>query len=225
MMPSQSVFRWLDGRGWLVLSGAGAPSSEADPSEIRAKALGRAAADGAAAVVYLGGGGGADALLDDIEDLGAPSGYLVDVFSEDDETIRSRLAEAGVIVISGAASGAAARSALVGAAVEGVRAAYENGAVVLVEGAASGAFGAYMIGADGAVSAGLGWLLNALILPGLMSVGQEALPVLSAYPGAVGIGIGGGSALALGGNSEVEIWGARRVSVALGSAYRGGRTG
>jgi len=224
-MPSQSVFRWLDGRGWLVLSGAGDPSGEADPSEIRAKALSRAAADGAAAVVYLGDGGGADALLDDIEDLGAPSGYVVDILTEDDETIRNRLAEAGVIVISGTATSAAARSALTGAAVEGVRVAYENGAIVLVEGAASGAFGAYMIGADGTVSAGLGWLLNALILPGLVSIGQEALPVLNAHPEAVGIGIGAGSALALGGDSEVEIWGARRVSVALGSAYRSGQTG
>jgi hypothetical protein len=224
-MPSQSVFRWLDGRGWLVLSSAGDPPSEADLSEIRGKALGRAAADGAAAVVYLGEASGADALLDDIEDLGAPSGYLVDIVTEDDETIRTRLTEAGVIVISGASSGAAARSALLGAAIDGIRAAYENGAIILVEGAASGAFGAYMLDADGTVSAGLGWLMDALILPGLASIGQAALPALNVHPEAVGVGIGSGAALALGGDGEVEIWGARRVSVALGSAYQGGQMG
>ncbi|PJF27889.1 MAG: hypothetical protein CUN53_02400 [Phototrophicales bacterium] len=225
MMPSQSVFRWLDGRGWLVLAGAGDPASESDFSEIRAKALGRMAADGAAAVVFLGEASGADALLDDIEDLGAPSGYLVDIVTEDDETIRNRLTEAGMIVISGASSGAAARSALLGAAIDGIRAAYENGAIILVEGAASGAFGAYLLDADGTVSAGLGWLMNALILPGMASIGQAALPVLSVHPEAVGVGIGSGAALALGGDGEVEIWGARRVSVALGSAYQGGQTG
>jgi hypothetical protein len=224
-MPSQSVFRWLDGRGWLVLSSADDPSGEADLSEVRAKVLGRAAADGAAAVVYLGDARGADALLDDIEDLGAPSGYLVDIVTEDDETIRNRLTEAGVIVVSGASSSTAARSALLGAAIDGIRAAYENGAVVLVEGAAAGAFGAYIMDADGAVSVGLGWLLDAVILPGLASIGQVALPVLNAHPEAVGIGIGSGAALALGGDGEVEIWGARRVSVALGSAYQSGQTG
>lgn len=224
-MPSHSVFRWLDGRGWLVLSGAGSPSSEVDLSEIRAKALGRAAADGAAAVVYLGEASGADALLDDIEDLGAPSGYLVDIVTEDDETIRNRLSEAGVIVVSGASSSAAARAVLLGAAEDGIRAAYENGAIILVEGAASGAFGAYMLDRDGTVSAGLGWLMDALILPSLASIGQAALPVLNVHPEAVGVGIGNGAALALGGDGEVEIWGARRVSVALGSAYQGGQMG
>ncbi len=224
-MPSRSVLRWLDGRGWLVLSGAGASAGEADSSEIRARALGRAAADGAAAVVYLGEVSRADALLDDIEDLGAPSGYLVDIISEDDETIRNRLTEASVIVVAGASSGSMAYSTLLGAAIDGIRAAYENGAIILVEGSASGAFGAYILDADGSVSAGLGWLLDALILPGVASIGQSALPALNVYPEAVGIGIGSGSALALGGGGEVEIWGARRVSVALGSAYRGGQTG
>ncbi|MFN8448489.1 MAG: hypothetical protein U0521_07830 [Anaerolineae bacterium] len=94
-MPTQTVLQWLDGRGWLVLSGGGS-------DEICAQALGRVAADGVACVSPSGD---PDALLDDIADLGAPSGYLVDVFGEDDQTLRDKLAQAGMIVVVAGASG------------------------------------------------------------------------------------------------------------------------
>lgn len=223
-MPSQSVFHWLDGRGWLVLGGAGDLPKDRDPSEIRAKTLGRASADGVAAVVHFGGMGAGDHLLDDIEDLGAPSGYVVDIVAEDDQTVRARLSEAGIVILSGAASALEARSALRGAAIDGIRTAHQNGAIVLVEGIAAMAFGSYILTPDNQPDEGLGWVLDALIVPGAVAVGQTALPVLSAHPTAVAVGIGGGAALALGPDGEVEVWGARRISAALGSAYQASRT-
>ena len=94
-MAHNNVLRWRDGRGWLVLSGW----AEAG-SEVRAQAIGRTAADGGVAYVSLGNDTNvAEAALLDMEDLGAASGYLVDVLSEDDETIRTKLAEASMIVI------------------------------------------------------------------------------------------------------------------------------
>src|SRR5690606_13987307 len=97
-MARNNVLRWQDGRGWLILSGGGA-----DASDVRAQAIGRVSADGGVAYVSLSGAQ-AEKALADMEDLGAPSGYLVDVLTEDDETIQAKLSEAGLVVIEGSAS-------------------------------------------------------------------------------------------------------------------------
>jgi hypothetical protein len=214
-MASQTILRWLDGRGWLVLS------SDRDTSEMRASALSRASADGGIAVVYLGDQeDGGDVVLDDVEDLGAPSGYLVDVFADDDQTLRDRLVDASVILVSGAKDADAARSALVGAASDGIKAAYQQGAVVMLEGAAASAVGAYLVGDNDSVTSGFGWVENALIAPGVADVGVYARPIMRAHADALAIGVGAGAALALGPDGEVEVWGAQRVAVALGPAYQ-----
>jgi hypothetical protein len=209
-MPAQNVFRWLDGRGWLVLAGGG------ETGDIRAQALGRASADGGLACISLKGD---PLLLDDLEDLGAPSGYLVDLNTEDDKTIHDRLAEAGIIVIDSAPSVKEARSSLRGAAIEGIQQAFENGAVVLVEGVTAAAFGGWVLLSGGEVTEGLEWLENALVAPAIPDLATYARPVLIAQPSAIAVGIGQGSALALGPDGEVETWGEKRVTIALGNAY------
>lgn len=220
-MPAQTVLRWRDGRGWLVLSAGQGEAQELDA--IRALALQRTSADGGMAIAYLGDEAGiADRMLDDLEDLGAPSGYLVDVISEDDETVRSRLTEAAVIVIFGANDAVAARSSLKGAAIEGIGAAHANGAVILVEGIAAMTFGAHVIAPDGSLTDGLAWLERGLVAPNVIDIGAYARPILTAQPESVGVGIGAGAALALGPDGQIEIWGAKRVAVALGSAYQTG---
>lgn len=211
-MPAQNVFRWLDGRGWLVLAGGG------ETGDIRAQALGRASADGGLACISLKGD---PALLDDLEDLGAPSGYLVDLNTEDDKTIHDRLAEAGIIVIDSAASVKEARSSLRGAPIEGIQQAFENGAVVLVEGVTAAAFGGWLLLPGGEVTEGLEWLENALVAPAIVDLAAYAYPALLAQPSAIAVGIGQGSALALGPDGEVETWGEKRVTVALGASYTG----
>lgn len=208
-MPSQSVFHWLDGNGWLIFSGG------AD-DDIRALALSRLAADGGVACVTLEGD--VDRLLDDVADLGAPSGFLVDVFGEDDATIHNQLAQAGMVIIAGETNPFEVRGALRGAALDGIQAAYENGAVILVEGESCEAFGAWML-TDDEAEAGLEWLIGALLLVGVENVAPYAKPLLDAQPTAIAIAVMPGSALALSGEGQVEIWGAREVTVALGSAY------
>jgi hypothetical protein len=207
-MPAQSVFRWLDGRGWLIFSGG------AD-DDVRALALGRAAADGGVACVALSGD--PDHLLDDIVDLGAPSGYIVDVFGEDDETIREKLAEAGMVIIVGGHSVSDVVGALRGAALEGIQAAYANGAVILLEPLSAIAFGAWLVGDT--VDAGLAWLESAAVVTGVTNAANYAKPIFEAHTDAVAVAIQPGSALALGPDGQIETWGRREVTIALGPAY------
>jgi hypothetical protein len=220
-MPAQTVFKWRDGRGWLAVgSGSGTPS---EIDEVRARALQRTSADGGLAVIVLNDDPQAgERLLDDLEDLGAPSGYVVDVIAEDDESIRERLREAAVIMIAGAPDPAYARSALTGAGIDGIGAAHANGAVILVEGLAAMAFGARLVERGGGISDGFAWIERTLIAPNVTDIGQYARAVLTTQPDTLAVGIGAGSALALGPDGQVEIWGAKRVSVALGSAYQTG---
>ncbi len=216
-MARNQVIHWLDGRGWLVLASAGEAGSP-----LRAQALGRMAADGGVACIsFRPSADASEQVLADLEDLGAPSGYVVDVLAEDDQTLTSRLAEAGMIVIEGGTSAEEARAGLIGAAVQGIRSAYANGAVVVAEGLSAMAFGAWVPTADG-IARGLTWLMDALVMPDTESLSDSSLArlVLAQQPQGIAIGIGAGSALALGPDGEVEAWGRGRVAIALGANYR-----
>lgn len=219
-MPQQSIFRWRSGRGWLVFAGNGDPNTP--NNEVRGTALGRMAADGGAACIAISGDSTlADYLLDDLEDLGAPSGYVVDLAAETDEAVQAKIGEASLVVLITDESPSSVRSNLVGAAMAGLETAFANGAVVLFEGACAAAFGTYIL--DGySQQDGLGWLEDAVVLTGLdEDIAPAAAPVLAAHEEAIAIGIGSESALALGPDGEIEIWGKRRVTVALGAQYKG----
>ena len=217
-MTSNAALNWLDGRGWLVLAGD-VPASDS----VRAHALGVAAADGGIAVIAIhGADADAEQLLADFEDLGAGAGFLVDLVADDDITLHDRLAEASVVIISDAGAATDVHSALYGAAVEGIQNAFENGAVVLVEGAGAMSFGTWMTLDDsGDVVTGLDWLRGAFVLPGTNQVADTsaAKMILTAQPHALAIGIGPGSALALGPDGQVEPWGQQQVTIALGPDF------
>jgi hypothetical protein len=216
-MPKHTVFQWLDGRGWLVLSG-GADTG----GEIRGLALARSSADGGVACIALSSDPGAgDYLLDDVEDLGAPSGYVVDIAAEDDAAVRAKLVEAGVIIMLTDDTPETVRSALTGAAIEGIQIAYQQGAVVLAEGACAMAFSKYIAAPDGSLAPGLNWLEDTLILTGVDSAAAAAKPLLATQPSGIAVGIGVGSALALGPDGQVETWGQGQVTVVLGANYGG----
>jgi hypothetical protein len=211
-MSEYSVFRWRDGRGWLILAGAA-------QEDTRAHALSRAAADGAVAVVALDPLS-AEATLYDLEDLGAPAGYVVDIVSEPDDDILLKIGEAGVVVVSAQGDPDEARSALAGAAIQALDQAFQNGAVLLAEGAAAQALGAWLL-SDGAVPEGLGWLENAVIELSAPPVGGEALAVLDSHPDGLAVALADDAALAFGPDGQVELWGSRRVAVTLGAAWGG----
>jgi hypothetical protein len=209
------LLEWISGGGWLVF----AAQNSAD-SAIRAQALARMEADGGVAYISLADDGG-DALLDDMEDLGAPTGYMIDIEIEDSTTIRQQLKDISMIVLESGTSLDALARALRGPVVDALREAYERGALILVEGLAVNLFGRWSVSDSGRIFEGLDWLKNVFIEPNVTSLEESRAVqmVLQAHPQAIALEIGAGSALALGVGGQVEVWGAGQVTVALGSHY------
>jgi cyanophycinase-like exopeptidase len=213
-MPQANVIRWRDGRGWIVLSGGGDVTSS-DAGEIEGAALNHAISGKPLVYVWAAGDiEAADRHLAALEELGAPTGYLVDVMSEDDETLKTQFAEAGVILLGDGPDAARLRSGLLGAAIDAIDAAYQNGAVILGEGA-----GAAVLGALLSDKPGLGWLEGGLVTPSYEQAGSaEGLrEALKKHPELYGIGLATGSALALGGEGEFEVLGNKQITITLGA--------
>ncbi|NOK85734.1 MAG: hypothetical protein GFH27_549367n49 [Chloroflexi bacterium AL-W] len=205
------ILQWEEGAGWLVLSG-GVDSL----SDIRALALNRMIPDGE--IVYIGvDEDSAEEVIEDMGELGATTGFLVNVLAEDDESITEQISKASLIVIPAETDPRELQSILKGAALKSIKQAYKLGAVVLVEGDCASIFG-HLYVVDGTGYDGFGWLRGALIVPGVTSVSDSdaAMDVLSANAASIAIGIGVGSALVLGPSGGVETWGLGEVTVVLG---------
>ncbi len=216
-MPARAALRWLEARGWLVLAGAATGTED-----INARALAVAAADGSVAVLACSGENNqVDQLLADFAELGAPSGYILDVNVEDDATLRARLSEAGLVVAGAAADALQVQNVMAGAVAEGIRLAWQRGALVLLAGPAAMTAGAWVAGADDIPVAGTGWLPGTLILPGEADAGNNPLAraLDATEPAALALGIGHDSALALGPDGQLELWGEAEVSITLGAAW------
>ena len=209
-MPQANVIRWHDGAGWLVLSGGDTSAT----GDIEADALAHVIAGEPMAYVWAAGDvEAADQHLAELEDLGAPTGYLVDVLTEDDATLRQQLADAGLILVGDGPNIEGLRSGLLGAALDGIGSAFERGAVVLGIGQGAAMLGSFMTG-----QAGIGWVDGAAVMP---HYEQDGAPtrlreLVQQHPDAYGLGIATGSALALGPAGQVEAWGAGKVTVTLG---------
>ena len=214
-MPTRGLLTWLDGLGWLVLSGGEADAS----SPIRAQALARAASGGALYISLAADEG--EALQEDLEDLGAPAGYVLDL-TEDRESLLKQISEVTLIVVEGGDSLDAVYDALSGAPLEGLRTAYEQGTVILLEGMAVNLLGKWAMTDEGEVLDGVEWVTKAFLEPGVTTVEDSPAiqAVLNEHDEAVGVAIGLGSALALGGMGDLEAWGDEEVVVALGRAYQ-----
>ncbi|MGB7340621.1 MAG: hypothetical protein WBC91_17115 [Phototrophicaceae bacterium] len=216
---SENTLQYVSGRGWLVLSGghtAGSP--------IRAQALSRAQAYGVTAYISSADDAG-DALLDDMEDLGARSGYFIDPEYDEREAMLEEMETASLIVVEVGSSIDSMYKLLQGTALEGIKLAYERGAVVLIEGLGVNLFGKWILNDQGDIKDGFDWVQNAFIEPQSSGVddSRAVRTVLNEIADAVAINIEAGSALALGPNGAVEVWGEeKRVTVSLGRKYTQG---
>lgn len=221
-MLQSSVFRWPDGAGWLILSGGGDVMGGAHDA-IDSRILLRSAADGA--LVYIGAAGDpdeADRYLDHLGELGGQTGYPVDIVAEDDDTLKAQLSEAGVIIIGDGPHRQRLFDSLHGVAIEAIQLAYRRGAIVMGTGIGAEVIGQWVIGLTASeVEAGFGWLSNAAILTG--SPGSECTAVLQhllqTQPIAYGLQIKRNSAIALGPDGSVELWGERQIAISLGQGY------
>jgi hypothetical protein len=215
-MAKSTLIEWITGNGWLVFAGG-----SQDNGEIRAQALSRADADGAVACISFAPDGG-DALLDDLEDLGAPSGYIIDLQYEDDASVITQLKNASVVVIEVDDSLNVLYNAFNEATIGGLREAYENGAIILLEGLAMNLFGKWVVNDDGDVLDGLNWVKNIFLEPNATSADESRAvqDILTAHPEAIAIEIGELSALALGAGGLIEVWGERQVTISLGKQYQ-----
>lgn len=211
-MASNEILNWPGAAGWLILS-ANAGDDLMVMGDIRATALTRMVVNGGVAYIGLDEDDHED-LIEEMGELGAPTGYLVNVMTEDDDTIQSTLADSGMILITGDYDAAQWRSVLLGAARKGIETCFAQGGIILAEGAATSLFGAVIEnGAEG-----FNWLEKSFIVPGVNSISESesARDVLAARTADVAVGIGPNSALALGPERHVETWGDARVTIALG---------
>ena len=216
-MSPGAPFSWLDSNGWLVLSG------EPDAlSEIRAQALSRY--DGAGAIAYISLANDlGDALMDDMAELGAPSGYLVDLEEGDNNEIYERLSAAGMIVIEADRNAEVLRSLMSQTVISALKSALERGALILFEGAAASIAGEHKLTAAGELAAGINFVHNVLISPSAAKNTEDELlrQVYCALPDVSIMGLAPGSALALGPAQQIETWGDGAVTISLGDPARG----
>lgn len=212
---TQQILTWESGAGWLVFSGG---ASEGSP--IRAQALTRAAMDGDMVCISFADDGG-ESLFDDMEDLGAPSGYILDIENTDPQTLTEELYQASLIVIEVGTHLDAFYQAVQGVTLQALRTAYQRGAVVLIEGLATNVFGRWVVSDEGRILAGAQWVHNAFIEPDSDGVqtSRAVQAIMANNPDAIAINISVGSAIALGSHGRIELWGEKKVTLSIGKQY------
>ncbi len=210
-MSVAAPFGWRDGEGWLILSGGAHHLGE-----IRAQALSRCNPGADIACISQADDMG-DAVMDDLAELGAPTGYHIDLAEPDNNLIYERITSAGLIVIE-AHCGDSLRRALSQTAVHALKQAHAGGALILCEGAAASLFGEHRWSAADGLMRGLNFVSGAVILPGGDDSSDQATRLVqSALPEVAVIGLARGSALALGPGGQLETWGNRDITIRLGA--------
>ncbi len=222
-MPQHNIFHWRGGRGWLVLSGGGSSADSDAASSIEAHMLGRTTSQGPLAYIWAASDiETADQDMDALRELGARTGYLVDILSEDDETLSTQLSEAGVIILGNGPQYDVLHDALPGVVMDAIASAFERGATVYAIGRSAMLFGAFSPRGD-AFTTGLTWLAGAIIMANYKPENAALLrDYVHGSGAAYGLGLGHSSAIAFGPSGEVEVWGNRAITVTLSERYAPG---
>jgi hypothetical protein len=128
----------------------------------------------------------------------ARTGFLVDILSEDDETLVTQLSEAGVIIVGDGPQQVRLRDALIdAAALQAIGDAFTRGATVYAVGRSAALWGAQNCG-KWTVVPGLKWITSALVMTGYSAEGSQALrDCFIQMPDGFGLGLGPGRHLLL----------------------------
>ena len=210
-MSLTTPFTWLDSNGWLVLSGP--PDAL---GEVRSQALSRY--DGASAIAYISLAPDlGDALMDDMAELGAPTGYLVDLEAADNNEIYDRLNAAGMIVIDAAQNPRRLQRLMTQTVRSALKSVLERGALVLFEGPAASLAGERFLTKQGELRAGLSFVHNALITASAdgFAAGKLTRSLQHELTEVSILCLAPGSALALGPERQIETWGDGEVAISL----------
>lgn len=221
-MPQVNIFKWRPGSGWIVLSGGGDPVG-GDVQAIEAAILTRTLSQGPIAYLWAAGDvDAADRHMDALRDLGARTGYLVDLVGEEDDVVYRDVNEAGVIILGDGPSTHTLRDALAGIALSAIEEAFDRGATVYAAGASAGMLGAAFV-ERGTLYDGFGWLSSAVIMPGYTADQAADLRAwVRGVPDGFGLGLGPGAGIAFGPRGEVEVLGNGGVTVSLGQRFTPG---
>ena len=225
-MPHQGPLRWLDGEGWLILSGGGDPASGVTDA-VDAQVLSLVNLD-RPMVVLLSDGSKVDAedILEHYVALGGPGGEAFTLRSLTRDHLGSPrlirlLEEAGTLYLGGENAFALVHALRGTPALESILQGYSTMQGLTIVGASAGAstLGTWMVGPPPhrVPVKGLDWVMPTLIVPHFTST--EDCPALRSLPAAgqfiLGLGIPDGVALALGPAGQVEMWGDGQVTAVV----------
>ncbi|NLE50391.1 MAG: hypothetical protein GX613_03200 [Chloroflexi bacterium] len=218
-MPQVNIFNWRPGSGWIVLSGGG-DWLDGNLQAVEAAMLTRTLSQGPMAYLWAAGDvDTADRHMDALRDLGARTGYLIDLVSEEDDVIYNQISEAGVIVLGDGPNARTLRDALDGIALSGIQEAFDRGSTIYAAGASAAMMGAAFV-ERGALVDGIGWLASAVIMPGYSPDQAADLRAwVRGVPDGYGLGLGAGAGIAFGPRGEVEVLGSGAVTVSLGQRF------
>lgn len=225
-MPQRGPLQWVDGEGWLILSGGG-DWQRGETDAVTAHILSIANLD-RPMVVLLSEGERERGyeLLEYYARLGGPGGEVVILEGAQRQRLNeprllTAIAEAGILHLGGARPWILARGLRNTPALAQILKGYgtlQGLLIVGVEGGAA-ALGAWIAGSgqETTTAPGLGLVRSAIIAPQFTTT--EEAPALRAqlrqHPGFVGLGIPRGVALALGPQGQVETWGEGAVTAVV----------
>jgi cyanophycinase-like exopeptidase len=228
-MGNAGPLRWRGGRGWLILAGGGELEDIADIHRAAIEAM-----SDESPIVYVptasaqpdAGRERGQVVVEQIEELGGPVGYVAPIFSRadagDPKNVR-RLTQAGLVYLGSGSAQKLIETLSGTATLNALAAAFAAGAVVLAEGEAACALGAWGLCADGSLCAGWRWLSDALIRPSFDESAAVALrEAIKSKPDCLGLGIPQAVALTLGPENQVQTCcaGGQQVTVVLGPRLR-----
>lgn len=225
-MPQRGPLQWVDGDGWLILSGGG-DWEHGETDAVDANILAIANLD--RPMIVLLSERERDTghrILEHYAALGGPGGEVLALDSRQRQTLYEPrflewVAEAGILYLGGKEPWVLTRSLQNTAALAQILKGYGTlqGLLIVGVNAGAAALGAWIAGPgqQAMTVPGLGLLRSAIVAPQFTTT-QEASDLrtqLQRHPGFLGLGIPCGAALALGPQGQVETWGQGEITAII----------
>jgi len=230
-MPQKGPVRWLDGEGWLVLLGGG-DWRRGETDQVDAQLLSVANLD--RPMIVLTGGGlssEAEAILDHYTRMGGPGGeaFALSEFANsasshgqlDAPEVLTLIREAGIIYLGGEDPFALVTNLHESLALRHIVEGYSTlqGLTLIGAGIGAAALGRWIFTPEPPYeqAMGLGFVMNAVVVPHFTTT--EDSPILRALPqigdNLLGLGIPNRTAMALGPQGQLEMWGEGQVTAVV----------